>query len=83
MEKEIENIIQQAIGSDIDLNEYINCDLIEEGIMDSLSFIILIQNIEDKFNIEISPTQVPPDVWRSVKKIKELIYKRMEEANEK
>ena len=31
------------------------------------------KKMEEEFNIEIQPTQVTPDTWRSVEKIAELV----------
>ncbi|MBQ9658171.1 MAG: hypothetical protein IJV31_05315 [Clostridia bacterium] len=53
-------------------------DLIEEDILDSLSFIELIAALEDEYNIEIQPTQVDADSWRSVENIAKLV-KKLEE----
>ncbi len=46
-----------------------NADLIDDGILDSLAFIELINEIDDRLNIEVQPTQVPLDVWRSADSI--------------
>lgn len=50
-------------------------DLLEKEILDSLAFIELINSLEDEFNIEIQPTQVNPNTWRSVKEITKLVEK--------
>ncbi len=55
------------------LREDKNIDLLENEILDSLAFIELITNLEEEFNIEIQPTQVSPDTWRSVDKISDLV----------
>lgn len=55
------------------LKENIEIDLIENEILDSLAFIELISSLNDEFDIEIQPTQVLPDTWRSVRKIVELV----------
>lgn len=47
--------------------------MLENEILDSLAFIELITALEDEFNIEIQPTQVEPDTWRSVKLITKLV----------
>ena len=44
-------------------------DLIDDGILDSLAFIELINEIDDRLNIEVQPTLVSLDVWRSVDSI--------------
>lgn len=50
-----------------------NIDLIETDILDSLAFINLIAELEDEFDIEIQPTQIEPDTWRSVDKIVRMV----------
>ena len=63
---------EKIIDIIIELTEYgelrnaPDTDLIEEDILDSLAFINLITRLEDEFGIEIQPTQVPGDTWRSV-----------------
>jgi len=56
-----------------DLNNNKDIDLLENEILDSLAFIELIEMLNDEFNIEIQPTQVSPDTWRSVKNIAKYI----------
>ena len=48
-------------------------DLLENEILDSLAFIELIEVLNEEFNIELQPTQIKPDIWRSVKSIAEYI----------
>jgi acyl carrier protein len=48
-------------------------DLIDSGIMDSFTYGELLYALEDEFGIEIQPTQVEVDVWRSVERISELV----------
>ena len=48
-------------------------DLLENEILDSLAFIELIEMLNEEFNIELQPTQIKPDIWRSVKSIAEYI----------
>ena len=74
MEEKIIEIIENLIGYD-KLKENVDIDLLENEILDSLAFIELITILEEKFNIEIQPTQVEPNTWRSVKKIAELVEK--------
>lgn len=44
-------------------------NLIETNILDSLAFINLISRLEEEFNIEIEPTEIPYEVWTSSKSI--------------
>ena len=70
MKNAVLEIIKDVTGlSEIDEN----ADLIDDGILDSLAFIELINEIDDRLNIEIQPTQVPLDVWRSVDNIAEML----------
>ena len=55
------------------LKENIEIDLIQNEILDSLAFIELITELEETFDIEIQPTQIPSDTWRSVEKIVKMV----------
>ena len=55
------------------LKENKNIDLLEEDILDSLAFLELITELEEEFDIELQPTQIDPDIWRSVEKITEMV----------
>ena len=72
MEDKIIEIIINLTGFK-DLKQNKNIDLIETEILDSLAFIELITSLEEEFNIEIQPTQIDPNTWRSVTKITELV----------
>ena len=72
MEEKIIEIIEKLTDFK-DLNNNRDIDLLENEILDSLAFIELIEMLNDEFNIEIQPTKVSPDTWRSVKKIAEYI----------
>jgi len=74
MEEKIIEIIENLTGYD-KLKENVDIDLLENEILDSLAFIELMTTLEEEFNIEIQPTQVDPNTWRSVKKIAELVEK--------
>ena len=72
LEEKIIEIIEKLTDFK-DLNNNRDIDLLENEILDSLAFIELIEMLNDEFNIEIQPTKVSPDTWRSVKKIAEYI----------
>ena len=74
MEEKIIEIIENLTGYD-KLKENVDIDLLENEILDSLAFIELMTTLEEEFNIEIQPTQVDPNTWKSVKKIVELVEK--------
>lgn len=72
MEEKIIEIIEK-ISDCKNLKENRDIDLLENEILDSLAFIKLITALEDGFNIEIQPTQVNPDTWRSINSIAHLV----------
>ena len=56
-----------------------NVDLIEDDNLDSLAFIELVTELEETFDIEIQPTQIPSDTWRSIDNIVKMVEKKMRE----
>lgn len=72
MEDKIIDIVIE-VCDDESLRDDINIDLIDSGLLDSLSFITLISRLEDEFDIEIQPTQVPSDTWRNISEIIKLV----------
>lgn len=65
-------IVIELTGSE-ELKENPDLDLIEEDIIDSLAFIELIDTLNEEFDIEIVPTQMPKDTWRSIKNISKVV----------
>lgn len=72
MEDRIIEIIER-ITEYKDLKNNKDIDLLENEILDSLAFIELIEMLNEEFNIELQPTQIKPNTWRSVKSISEYI----------
>ena len=70
MEDQILKIIQ-TIGNN---GEHVGPDqeLLESGILDSLAFIMLLEKISDRWGIEIQPTQVERESFRTAAGIVEL-----------
>ena len=56
-----------------DLKNNPNVNLIEEDILDSLAFIELISELENEFDIEIQPTQIPNDTWNNIDNIVKMV----------
>ena len=77
MEDKIIDIIIEACGDESIRNKIYEIDLLENDILDSLSFITLIARLEEEFNIELQPTQISPDTWRKADSIIELIKSYM------
>ncbi len=72
MEEKIIEIIENLTGYK-KLKENRDIDLLENEILDSLAFIELITALEEEFDIEIQPTKVAPNTWRSIKRISDLV----------
>lgn len=72
MEDKVINIIAEICENET-IKDNLDIDLIENEILDSLAFITLISRLEEEFDIEIQPTQVKPDTWRSINSIIELV----------
>ena len=53
-------------------------ELLESGILDSLAFITLLEEIAVRWRIEIQPTQVPEE-WKTVRSIARMLEKKMVE----
>ena len=70
-EKIIETIVRLTGYEDLKNNQDIN--LIKEDILDSLAFIELIEELENEFDIEIQPTQIPADSWDNIDNIEKLV----------
>lgn len=84
MEDKVINIITEICENE-SIKDNLDIDLIENEILDSLAFITLISRLEEEFDIEIQPTQVKPDTWRSISSIIELVksYDESRENNER
>lgn len=54
-------------------------ELLESGILDSLAFITLLEEIAVRWRIEIQPTQVPLEEWKTVRSIARMLEKKMVE----
>ena len=74
MKKKIIEIIENLTDYK-ELKNNKDIDLLENEILDSLAFIELIEIMNNEFNIEIQPTEVTPNTWRSVKNIAEYIQR--------
>ena len=72
MEEKIIKIIEDLTGYK-GLDENRNIDLLENEILDSLAFIEFMTSLEEEFNIEIQPTQIDSNTWRSIESISELV----------
>ncbi len=56
-----------------DLRNDTDINLIEEDILDSMALVELIYELEERYDIDIQPTQIPADSWNSVDNIVGLV----------
>jgi acyl carrier protein len=69
---EVLNMVIEETGCE-ELRTQKNLDLIENDILDSLAFINLIDNLSLAFGIDIQPTMVTADSWRTVENITKMV----------
>ncbi|MDR0690927.1 MAG: D-alanine--poly(phosphoribitol) ligase subunit DltC [Streptococcaceae bacterium] len=68
MKEEVFDVIEEITGADdFRLNE--DLDLFEEGLLDSMRAIILIVELENKFNISLPPSEMDRLDWNTAAKI--------------
>ena len=70
--EQVLNIVIEETGCE-QLRNNTDLDLIDNYIIDSLAFINLIDRLSMEFNIDVQPTQVTADTWRTVEKITEMV----------
>lgn len=63
----------KAVKSDIDFEK--ETGLVDEGLLDSLEIVTIIDSIEEKFGIEINPDDIDPDNFQSAEAMWEMIEK--------
>lgn len=78
MEDKIYDIISKVCKNE-SIKENKEIDLIESGLIDSLSFMELVAELETEFNIEFELTTISTNTWRKVDKIIELVKSYLKE----
>ena len=68
------DMLEDITGED-GLRENEERDLLETNILDSLSFILLLERLDDELGLEIQPTRVDPQVWRCASSIADYVEK--------
>lgn len=75
MEEKILDILEDICEDDI-VREELDINLFESGLMDSLGLVELLVQIEENFNIIISPSEIERDDIETPNKIISLIKQR-------
>lgn len=55
------------------LSEAPQTELLESNILDSLSFLLLLDRLDEQFGLELQPTQVPTAVWKTPQTVADYI----------
>lgn len=76
MEDKIKDILYEVCDDERVYDE--DVDLLEE-VIDSMALIELFSKLEEEFEIEIQPTEIPIDSLRTIDGIKELIEGKISE----
>ena len=76
MEDKIKDILYEVCDDERVYDE--DVDLLEE-VIDSMALIELFSKLEEEFEIEIQPTEIPIDNLRTIDGIKELIEGKISE----
>lgn len=70
--KKIKEILE-GIKPEVDFSQ--SEDFVEDGLLDSLELISLIEELESAFDIEIDPMEILPENFSSIQKIEETVIK--------
>lgn len=81
MEQKLINIINSAIGEEIDIN--LETILIESGLIDSFELISIVNKIESVFEMTLDIYSVNMEDFETPRKMLSLIRKNLNEQNEK
>lgn len=86
MELAMKNIIVEILNDiDEDIVSYKGDNLLDDGIIDSFTIVEIISEIEDRFNITISPERITAEHFETVEAIiqfVELLINREDKNNE-
>ncbi|SDN24671.1 D-alanine--poly(phosphoribitol) ligase subunit DltC [Acetanaerobacterium elongatum] len=72
MREEVLAILAQVCG-EREILQNDELDLFETGLLDSLALINLLDELEERLNIVIQPSQVKRECWRTPRNIVELV----------
>lgn len=61
--------------------EYETCEtLIDDGILDSFAILSIVSELQDEFEIEITPAEIVPENFNSAKALWNMVIRLQEEA---
>jgi acyl carrier protein len=72
--------ILQDIRPEFDFSSNVN--FVEEGMLDSFDVVLLVNTLDEKFNISIDGADIRPENFSSVERIEELLKRKGVQINE-
>jgi hypothetical protein len=78
-EKEMEELLEilQEVKPGVDFEN--DTDLIGHGVLDSITMVTLVLELNDAFDIEITPVDIVPENFKTVQTIQDMIQRLSEE----
>lgn len=78
-EKEMEELLEilQEVKPGVDFEN--DTDLIGHGVLDSITMVTLVLELNDAFDIEITPVDIVPENFKTVQTIQNMIQRLSEE----
>lgn len=78
IEQFIKGVLEDITGEEIVDNELL---LLEEELLDSMSILFLVSEIEDKYSIQVPMEDVVEDNFKNIGSITKYVYKKTEISN--
>lgn len=78
IEQFIKGVLEEITGEAIVDNELL---LLEEELLDSMSILFLVSEIEDKYSIQVPMEDVVEDNFKNIESITTYVYKKAEISN--
>lgn len=78
MRNEVFDVLEEVIETD-EFRDDLDADLFEETLLDSLTAIALIVELEDRFKVSLSPSEMERDEWNTANKIADRIQEKVNE----
>ncbi|TYC49804.1 D-alanine--poly(phosphoribitol) ligase subunit DltC [Weissella muntiaci] len=78
MRNEVFDVLEEVIETD-EFRDDLDADLFEETLLDSLTAIALIVELEDRFKVSLPPSEMERDEWNTANKIADRIQEKVNE----
>ena len=71
----MEKLLEILKDIDPDIDYEIEDHLIDDGLLDSMQVLELVSTLEDEFDIEVTPTELVPDIFISAESMWDMIQR--------